>query len=805
MKTTKDFKRFVATMILWIFTVSTINPVPALASGKSNKILYPLQEISTLECRFKDFDELTSDCKQDLPILKPKDYVKYSKQGGGYNDYTRLYTVLWGASYKYGWDVWNGGHMWVDIATAKWTPVYSIADGTVIIAKDLWMLGLTVSVEHVIDGKKIVSNYSHMSKISVKKWDKIKAGKKVWEVWNTGNSTWNHLHFQIDLDTPFHPSYYDYKTCPYSYNDISEKWVCFDYLQTLTIDPLDFIESQWGVLNNIVINKTSNTNNNSSNTVQNSNGIDMSVFDRTVYTWYSSQDIRIVQQIFKDLWYYKWAINWEYSDIEQDIIKYQLDKNVIQSSTENGAGWFGPKTRAQTLKDYNKYLAQNWDSDNTNSNTTTTITNNNNSIQKIDKRDLMTREQIEAKEVEEFIRKYNINLEFDTAGDNIAVGKTKILKLEITDKRGRAFKWNMPSGMTFVIDEKKATVFPTKLYYFTDGKRDIRITWTWVGDTRLYIKVGEKVIKTFNLKIYQQWKIIYPESSQIYSNSKVVLWETQTGLAVFKDASKNNLINIEYGSTFKLKASWDNKVCIKSGSIKNIKQIYKSECREKEYKNEIDFTYADTVWGILIYDYKVSSKNLTIDISNNYNNEVMAKKSLTVNNPKWLQAQYAYKNEVIDMLEKWIVDGINKWYFLEDRELKQYDAYTWIENSLENLNNQTLTSGARQNLQENLAQIRKEKVNTSRYNTISREELLKLWYDYLVLNKWVHNSSDRKYIDLESEENIQANTIFANNITWKDQFWEKYFRPDVKVTRWEAAFFIATAMDQSYQRYVTYK
>jgi hypothetical protein len=67
--------------------------------------VYPLKEISKLDCRFKNFSDLGSNCKQDLPVLQPKDYVKFSKMSGGYNDYTRLYTVLWGSSYKYGWDV----------------------------------------------------------------------------------------------------------------------------------------------------------------------------------------------------------------------------------------------------------------------------------------------------------------------------------------------------------------------------------------------------------------------------------------------------------------------------------------------------------------------------------------------------------------------------------------------------------------------------------------------------------------------------------------------------------------------------
>jgi hypothetical protein len=33
----------------------------------------------------------------------------------------------------------------------------------------------------------------------------------------------------------------------------------------------------------------------------------------------------------------------------------------------------------------------------------------------------------------------------------------------------------MPSGMTFIADDSKVQIFPKKLFYFTDGKRDIFI------------------------------------------------------------------------------------------------------------------------------------------------------------------------------------------------------------------------------------------------------------------------------------------------------------------------------------------
>jgi len=174
MKTTKTFKRIMLEVFLGIYFLTNIFPVWILlkvqASSNSSKVIYPLKKVSKLRCRFTEFDELTSSCKQDLPILKTKDYEKYIKENWGYNDYTRYYTTLWWSSYKYGWDVGFWGHQWTDIITSKWTPVYSIADWKVIVAKRAYWWGNVVTVEHYLYWKKVYSNYAHLSKIEVKVW-----------------------------------------------------------------------------------------------------------------------------------------------------------------------------------------------------------------------------------------------------------------------------------------------------------------------------------------------------------------------------------------------------------------------------------------------------------------------------------------------------------------------------------------------------------------------------------------------------------------------------------------------------------
>ena len=774
--------------------------IPTATQAASSKIYYPLQEISKLECRFKEFSTLGSECKQSLPKLKTKDYEKYAKQSGGYNDYTRLYTVLWWSSYKYGWDVWNGGHMWVDIATAQGTPVYAMTEWKVIIAKNLTAFGKNVSIQHTINGKTIVSNYAHLHNIDVKVWDKVKAWEKIGEVGSTGNSTWNHLHFQIDLPSSSYPAYYNYKSCPYSYYQITEDGVCFNQLKNITIDPLLFLETAGAVVDKIkTTSKTvANTSSNSSTKTSSNTykGFDMSIFDRTVYTGYSTEDIITVQQIFRDLNEYSGPISGNYNDIENDIIAYQIANKVIENKNSVWAGWFGPKTRTQTKHDYKNFL-KSWGKPNTTTSNKEYTVESSIETQKISRRNLLSREEIEAREVEEFMKDYNIELNFKDIGWNIEVGKQSTLKLRITDKKGKPFKWNMPWGMTFLYDEKALSIFPSKLYNFTDGKRNIIITGKKEGNPTIGIKIWSQTIERIPVKVYSWWKTIYPDSSTIISNKSIVLGEQKTGIVLFKDDNQK-LINIQYGSTFTLKTKPDTLVCIKSGSLSNIRKIYKSSCNDSEFTSSPTFDYSDTVWGLLIYDYKVIWKDSGIEVINNYDNKSFDSQKLTVKNPKWLSTQYAYTNEIVSLLEDGIVDGINKWYFEENKELSKYDSIRWIIATLESKRDNPEYNQTQ--LSQNIATLEIFKNKISRVEKISRSEFLALSYEYIIQEK--NPSISIEYRDLDGDIEKMANSVFDQNNTWKDRFGENYYQPEAKVTRWEAAYLLSRALYRNRQGYL---
>lgn len=103
------------------------------------------------------------------------------------------------------------GHSGIDIATPIGTPVKSIADGTVVAARDgMRGYGTGVFIDHgIINGKHLVSEYGHLSKFNVKVGDKIKKGDIIAESGNTGISTGSHLHITIrENQKPVDPKKY---------------------------------------------------------------------------------------------------------------------------------------------------------------------------------------------------------------------------------------------------------------------------------------------------------------------------------------------------------------------------------------------------------------------------------------------------------------------------------------------------------------------------------------------------------------------------------------------------------------------
>ena len=87
-------------------------------------------------------------------------------------------------------------HSGIDIAADKGTSIKAANTGTVKLAQNLLVTGNTIIIDH---GHSIFSSYSHLSKINVKKDQKVNKGDIIGEVGSTGFSTGPHLHWTIKI------------------------------------------------------------------------------------------------------------------------------------------------------------------------------------------------------------------------------------------------------------------------------------------------------------------------------------------------------------------------------------------------------------------------------------------------------------------------------------------------------------------------------------------------------------------------------------------------------------------------------
>src|SRR5262249_42466439 len=74
------------------------------------------------------------------------------------------------------------------------SPVLAVADGTVVIAEDLFYEGNAVFIDH---GNGLISEYFHLADLKVEPAQEVKKGQTLGTVGSTGRATGPHLLFGI--------------------------------------------------------------------------------------------------------------------------------------------------------------------------------------------------------------------------------------------------------------------------------------------------------------------------------------------------------------------------------------------------------------------------------------------------------------------------------------------------------------------------------------------------------------------------------------------------------------------------------
>lgn len=88
-------------------------------------------------------------------------------------------------------------HSGMDFSARTGTPVYATGDGTIVAAGRDGLYGICIQINH---GFGYVTKYAHLSKIHVRKGQKVVRGQHIGAVGSTGKSTGSHLHYEVHVN-----------------------------------------------------------------------------------------------------------------------------------------------------------------------------------------------------------------------------------------------------------------------------------------------------------------------------------------------------------------------------------------------------------------------------------------------------------------------------------------------------------------------------------------------------------------------------------------------------------------------------
>lgn len=151
-----------------------------------------LEKTIELDFEIEERKSYTNDISTEDEIEEQKtDIIKEYKKPETFYPTVSTYISSYYGNRSMGW------HSGIDIAGSYADPIYAYKDGEVILACYSGGYGNMILVQHE-DGTE--TRYAHLSSILVSVGEYVYGGEKIGLMGSTGNSTGNHLHFEMIIN-----------------------------------------------------------------------------------------------------------------------------------------------------------------------------------------------------------------------------------------------------------------------------------------------------------------------------------------------------------------------------------------------------------------------------------------------------------------------------------------------------------------------------------------------------------------------------------------------------------------------------
>ena len=489
-----DFIYLWELILVWALWFAGLMMAWGTTLPNNSSFWYPLKQVSTLECRTWYRNDLPDSCKINLPIIHWANYSAYQDT----KLYRDIYTTLRAAPYSDSWNQKIWAHGWVDIATARGTPLYSIWDWEVFSAWRNSAYGNLVRIKYVYKWEIVYAVYAHMDTINVKAWDKVSRWQKIWTVGNTWNTSgalwWYHVHFELAKDNFGRPAY-AYTNCP----DLS-KWhyriiqngLCRNELKTYQYDPIKIFEAGSSYVPPIVdkpvegqapvgVNEWNNPNSwmSSAPSTENKAPVNNDWTNNTPSS-NSSNSSTNNNLINKD------STNNSLNNISNNTSDNTTIKDDIQSNPSS-----------DTLNDNLKHNSPSVSDENT-SNSTNNSNSNESEYVEVEKDPLLVNLDFTWLKglAEHFSRLWDIEMKTELMKKSLRLGETVKLDIEIFAKwKWDSREWNyyknnvLQVPFEFVSSSDIVTLNVNSLQLVSKWKASIEITWSNVWKSSLVVKL----------------------------------------------------------------------------------------------------------------------------------------------------------------------------------------------------------------------------------------------------------------------------------------------------------------------------